>query len=177
MLPTIGPKIQPTPLQDCARLMRVAAKRRSPSTVVYGLAMVSRNVRPVAIRQTPARKATNAMSRRHRSLMHHRIDMGGGDEPESAHRDNQQAGDDAALVTEFAGQPSRRHRHQEVAQIVRELHPGGLRFGEAQLLLEVLVHHVDHPVAESPEEKQGAHQDESECQVLPVLGYKKTPLA
>ena len=40
--------------------MRVAAYVLAPSTVVYGLAMVSRNVSPVAIRQTPARKATNA---------------------------------------------------------------------------------------------------------------------
>src|ERR1035441_9382736 len=61
MLPTIGPKIQPMPLQDCARLIRVAAYVLAPSTVVYGLAMVSRNVSPVAIRQTPARKATNAV--------------------------------------------------------------------------------------------------------------------
>ena len=57
----IGPKIQPMPLHDCARLMRVAAYRGSPSTVVYGLAMVSRNVRPVAMAQTPARNATNAV--------------------------------------------------------------------------------------------------------------------
>src|ERR1035437_5514767 len=61
MLPTTGPNIQPTPLQDCARLMRVAAEVGGPSTVVYGLAIVSRNVRPVAIRHTPARKATNAV--------------------------------------------------------------------------------------------------------------------
>src|ERR1019366_7396306 len=61
MLPTIGPKIQPTPLQDCARLMRVAAEVLAPSTVVYGLAIVSRNVSPVAMMQTPARKATNAV--------------------------------------------------------------------------------------------------------------------
>ena len=47
------------PLHDCARLMRVAAYCGSPSTVVYGFAIVSRNVRPVAIRHTPARNATN----------------------------------------------------------------------------------------------------------------------
>ena len=33
----------------------------APSTVVYGLAIVSRNVSPVAMMQTPARKATNAV--------------------------------------------------------------------------------------------------------------------
>src|ERR1035438_9954189 len=56
-----GPMIQPAPLQDCARLMRVAAYRSGPSTVVYGFAMVSRNVRPVAMTQTPARKPMNAV--------------------------------------------------------------------------------------------------------------------
>ena len=33
--------------------MRVAAYFGSPSTVVYGLAIVSRNVRPLAITHTP----------------------------------------------------------------------------------------------------------------------------
>ncbi len=57
----MGPRIQPIPLHDCARLIRVAAYRRSPNTVVYGLAMVSRNVSPVAMTHTPVRKATKAM--------------------------------------------------------------------------------------------------------------------
>src|ERR1039457_6915298 len=39
---------------------------------------------------------------------------------------------------------------RKLAEIVRELHPGGLGLAQAQLLLEVLVHHVDHPVAETP---------------------------
>src|ERR1035438_9114604 len=69
-----------------------------------------------------------------------------------------------------------RHRHQEVTQVVRELHPGGLGFVEAQFFLEVFVHYIDHPVAESPEEKQRAHQDENEHQVLPVIGYEKALL-
>src|SRR5450759_992151 len=59
MPPMIGPKIQPTPLHDCARLMRVAAYLGSPSTVVYGLAIVSRKVRPLAITHTPTRYAQN----------------------------------------------------------------------------------------------------------------------
>src|ERR1039458_2648950 len=61
MLPMAGPEIQPTPLQDWEMLIRVAAYLRAPSTVVYGLAMVSRNVSPVAMMQTPARNATNAV--------------------------------------------------------------------------------------------------------------------
>ena len=40
---------------------------------------------------------------------------------------------------------------RKLAEIVRELHPGGLGLAQAQLLLEVLVHHVDHPVAETPQ--------------------------
>ena len=171
----MGPRIQPTPLQDCARLMRVAAYVLAPSTVVYGLAMVSRNVSPVAMRQTPARKATNAVVADTRSFMHHGVDMRGGDEPEASGRHDQQSGDDAAFVSEFARQKAGRHRHQEVAEVVRELHPGGLGFAEAEFLLEVLVHDVDHAVAESPEEKQRAHQDEYERQVLPVVGYERGP--
>jgi hypothetical protein len=85
--------------------------------------------------------------------MHQLADMGGRDEPESAQRHNQEAGDDSEFVPELGGQPPRGYGHQEVAQVVRELHPGGLRFGQAQLFLEVLVHHVDHPVADSPEEE------------------------
>src|ERR1051326_6559155 len=57
----IGPKIQPTPLHDCATLMRNAAYCFGPRTVVYGLAMVSRNVSPVAIAQTRARYAMKAV--------------------------------------------------------------------------------------------------------------------
>jgi hypothetical protein len=102
------------------------------------------------------------------------VDVGGRDEPESAHRDNQQPGDDAALVPQLARQPSGRQRHQEVAEIVRELHPGGLRLGEAQFLLEVLVHHVDHPVADSPQEEQRTDQDEGEHQVTPQQRMKHT---
>ncbi len=42
-------------------MIRVAAYRGSPSTVVYGLATVSRNVSPEAITQTPNRNAQNAL--------------------------------------------------------------------------------------------------------------------
>ena len=53
---------------------------------------------------------------------------------------------------------------------MRELHPGGLRLVEVQLLLKVLVHDVDHAVADSPEEEQRADQDEGEDQVGAVIG-------
>ncbi len=51
---------------------------------------------------------------------------------------------------------------------MRELHPGGLRAVEIQLLLEMPVHHVDHAVADSPEEEEGSDQDEGEDQVGPI---------
>jgi hypothetical protein len=42
-----------------------------------------------------------------------------------------------------------------------------------QFLLKMLVHHVDHPVAESPEEKQRADEGEGEDEVSPVLHDKE----
>jgi hypothetical protein len=51
---------------------------------------------------------------------------------------------------------------------VGELHPGGLRQRQVQLLLEVLVHDVDHPVAEAPQEEQAAHEREGQDEVAPV---------
>src|SRR5580658_9187469 len=52
---------------------------------------------------------------------------------------------------------------------MRELHPGRLGLVEIQLLLEVLVHDVDHAVADSPEEEQRTDQDESEGQVGTIV--------
>ena len=103
---------------------------------------------PAAITHTPSRNAQKDAI------------AGGGDEPEAPDRHHQQAGDDAPLVAELRGQPTGGQRHQEVAEVVRELDPGRLRQGQLQLGLEVLVHHVDHPVAEAPQQEQRA--DESE---------------
>src|SRR5215469_6297274 len=55
--PTIGPKIQPTPLNVCAILMRVGPVSGGPSTVVYGFAIVSRQVMPAPITNKPRRNA------------------------------------------------------------------------------------------------------------------------
>ena len=71
-----------------------------------------------------------------------------------------------------ASQPAGK-RHQEIAQVVRELHPGRLRQGQVQFLLEMLVHHVDHPVAESPKEKQRTDENERERQVSAVIRNKE----
>ena len=56
---------------------------------------------------------------------------------------------------------------------MRKLHPRRLCFGEAEFLLKVLVHDVDHAVAKAPEQKQRADQNERKHQVLPVLANEK----
>ena len=103
-------------------------------------------------------------------------DLRRGDEPEAADRHHQQSGDDAAFVTELRRQPAGRQCHQEVAQIVRELHPGRLRQGQMQLLLKVLVHHIDHPVAESPKRKEEDQKHENEEDVAAIFQHEHAPL-
>jgi hypothetical protein len=44
-----------------------------------------------------------------------RSDVGRRDKPESTHRNQQETGNDAAFVTQFRRQPSRRERHQKIA--------------------------------------------------------------
>ena len=52
---------------------------------------------------------------------------------------------------------------------MRELHPRRLGQGQSQFFLKVLVHHVNHPVAESPKSKQQDEQNEGEEHVPPVI--------
>jgi hypothetical protein len=52
---------------------------------------------------------------------------------------------------------------------VRELNPGGLGQSQVQFFLKVLVHHVNHPVAESPKSKQQDDQNEGEEHVPAVV--------
>jgi hypothetical protein len=49
-----------------------------------------------------------------------------------------------------------------------ELHPGGLRFGQPQFRLKMLVHHVNHAVANSPKKKQRGNQNEGDNVVFAV---------
>jgi hypothetical protein len=49
-----------------------------------------------------------------------------------------------------------------------ELHPGGLRFVQPQFRLKVLVHHVNHAVANAPEEEQRGNQNEGDNVVFAV---------
>ena len=51
---------------------------------------------------------------------------------------------------------------------MRQLHVGRLRLGEVQLVLKMLVHHVNHAVADSPEEEQRGHEGEGDDHVLAV---------
>ena len=99
------------------------------------------------------------------------------DEPEPAHRHHQQPGDDAALVAQLRPQPAGGHGHEKVAEVVGELHPGRLRLAQAQFVLEVLVHDVDHAVAEPPQEKQRRDEHEGEGDILPFVGDEQAALA
>ena len=55
---------------------------------------------------------------------------------------------------------------------MRELHPGRLREIQMQLFLKVLVHHIDHPVAKSPERKEKDEKEKGEGDVAAVLEHE-----
>ena len=51
---------------------------------------------------------------------------------------------------------------------MRKLHPGGLSQGQVQFALEMLVHDVDHSVAESPKQEQGTDEGKGNHYIRPV---------
>jgi hypothetical protein len=51
-----------------------------------------------------------------------------------------------------------------------------LGLAEAEFLLEVLVHDVDHAVAHSPKEEQRTDENKREHEVVPVFAYEETLL-
>ena len=155
MPPATGPKSRPIPLQDCARLIRVAAYCERAEDGGVGIGNRLEKSKAGGDDADPEKKSPEGG------------DMGGRDEPEAAHRHHQQTGDDAALVSQLRGEPARRERHQEVAQIMRELHPGRLRQVQVQLLLKMLVHHVDHAVAKTPESEEKNQEDKNKSTFLP----------
>ncbi len=57
--PISGPRSCPSALQLCARLMRAAPISGGPSTVVYGLATVSKKDNPEATTNRPTKKMSN----------------------------------------------------------------------------------------------------------------------
>ena len=85
------------PLIDCARLIRVAAYCGGPSTVVYGFAIVSRNVSPP---HAFAMKQTNAFLT-DKNAQNHSADLRRRNEPEPSRSDHKQAGDNAAFISDF----------------------------------------------------------------------------
>ena len=52
---------------------------------------------------------------------------------------------------------------------MRELHPGRLRQIQVQYFLEVLIHHVNHSVAESPQSKKQDEEAKGESDILSVF--------
>ena len=62
---------------------------------------------------------------------------------------------------------------KQVTQIMGKLHPGRLTLAQAEEVLKVLVHHIDHPVAKGPQEKEGADQQEHPQMTSPVQRPKK----
>jgi len=55
---------------------------------------------------------------------------------------------------------------------VRELHPRGLGFAQSQFGLKVLVHDINHSVANSPEEEQRTDEYERDDQIFAVVRYE-----
>src|SRR5690242_19427270 len=55
-----------------------------------------------------------------------------------------------------------------------KLDRGRLRFAQVEFILEMFVHYIDHSVANSPEQEQGAHQDESKHYVSTIICYEET---
>src|SRR4051812_21103835 len=94
------------------------------------------------------------------------------DEPKPTGRNHEQTDYDPAFVAELNRQPARGHCHEEVAQVMRELHPGGLRKAEMELLLKVLVHHVDHPVAKAPKSEEEDEEEEGEGDIAAAFEHK-----
>ncbi len=58
------------------------------------------------------------------------------------------------MVSQAARHQTGRQGHQKIAEVVRELHPGGLRLGEVQVVLKVFADDIDHAVAKAPQEKK-----------------------
>src|ERR1700694_2307291 len=96
------------------------------------------------------------------------------DKPEASYSDHQQTGNDAAFISKTGCQPACGQGHQKITQVMRKLDPGRLRFSQMQFVLKVLVHHVDHSVADSPKQEKGTDQDEREHYVLAIGGNEES---
>ncbi len=101
------------------------------------------------------------------------VDEGGGNKPKAAEGDDAEANEDAALVAEPARNPAGGERNEEVAEVMGKLDPGRLGASEVKLVLEVLVHDIDHAIAEAPEEEEGTDEDEGDEVVAAVLAAEE----
>jgi hypothetical protein len=57
-----------------------------------------------------------------------------------------------------------------------ELDPSRLGFRQMQKILKMLVHHIDHSVAQRPQKKKGAHQAKNPQMIPSVTPFKKPAL-
>ena len=96
--------------------------------------------------------------------------VSGRDEPKATKRNKEKTDDDTSTVAELLGDPSCGKSDQEVAEVMRKLDPGRLGSRQVKQVLEVLVHGVDHGVAEGPEEKERGDEGEGAEVVLAVWG-------
>ena len=137
--PRIGPKIHPTPLHDWAGLIRDGGVPRGAE---------DRRIRVRNRLQERQAGGDDADAEEERLQKAGDLQAGMNQKPPTATSSSPAM--IATLVSQPGRQPARRDGHQEIAQIVRTA-PRPIATSLTQLLLEVLVHHVDHAVAESPQ--------------------------
>jgi hypothetical protein len=149
------------PLHDCARLIRVAAKIGGPE---HSCVRICHCLQKGEARcnQTHAEQKCPKL-----------CDLGCWNKPQTSHGHHEKPGNDAPAIAKFCRQPSSREGHEKIAKIVGKLNPGRLRQREMQLLLEMLVHDIDHTVAEAPQQKQGADQSKSHEVITTICGAEK----
>jgi len=93
----------------------------------------------------------------------------GGNEEKSARGDHHQSEQNPLLVADPADQQRRGKGEQEVGAKDRGLDESRLRFAHVQDILKMLVQHVQHGMAESPDEKEGGDHEEREQQSVVEL--------
>ena len=117
--------------------------------------MVSRHVMPAAMTNNPSKNAEYVSDA-------HRVN-----EPKGAAGNQHEADQDAAFVAEFPRDQAGGNRHQEVSQIIGELHEAGLLLVDVQRILKLLVQDVNHPVAKAPQQEQRGDQRKGTKRFLP----------
>ena len=57
-----------------------------------------------------------------------------------------------------------------------KLHPSRLSFRQVEKILKMLVHHIDHPIAQRPQKKEGADQTKDSQMAPSICPFEKSPL-